>query len=170
MKFILSLLIPLFIAFPALAKDLHVCGDVSVYFSPRGGATTAVVQAIDATTTSALVQAYSFTSAPISAALIRAHARGVDVRIVLDRGQIGERSQADECEAAGIPVLFDRKHAIAHNKVMVLDGKTVITGSFNFTGGAEERNAENMLVIHDEGLAAEYAASWHEHAGHSVGR
>ena len=46
---------------------------------------------------------------------------------------------------------IDAQHAIAHNKVMVIDGATVITGSFNFTKRAENANAENLLVIHDAG-------------------
>ena len=59
------------------------------------------------------------------------------------------------------------KHAIAHNKVMVIDGQTVITGSFNFAKAAEESNAENLLVIHDESLAEKYTANWKAHAEHS---
>jgi phosphatidylserine/phosphatidylglycerophosphate/cardiolipin synthase-like enzyme len=58
-------------------------------------------------------------------------------------------------------------NAIAHNKVMVIDGDTVITGSFNFTNAAEERNAENLLVFHDATLASQYAANWHRHETHS---
>jgi phosphatidylserine/phosphatidylglycerophosphate/cardiolipin synthase-like enzyme len=50
---------------------------------------------------------------------------------------------------------------------MVLDGSTVITGSFNFTKNAEEKNAENLLVIRDKDLAAIYAANWQTHVAHS---
>jgi phosphatidylserine/phosphatidylglycerophosphate/cardiolipin synthase-like enzyme len=67
----------------------------------------------------------------------------------------------------GIPTWIDARHAIAHNKVMVIDGATVITGSFNFTKAAEEHNAENMLVIRDEALAAKYTANWQAHVEHS---
>ena len=67
----------------------------------------------------------------------------------------------------GIPVQIDAKHAIAHNKIMVIDGQTVITGSFNFTTAAEEHNAENLLVIRSPELAAKYAANWKVHADHS---
>jgi hypothetical protein len=67
----------------------------------------------------------------------------------------------------GIPVRIDDRHAIAHNKVMVVDGVTVITGSFNFTKNAEENNAENLLVIRSPDLAAKYAANWKVHADHS---
>ncbi len=52
---------------------------------------------------------------------------------------------------------IDAKHAIAHNKVMVIDGQTVVTGSFNFTKAAQERNAENLLIVRDAGLAKQYA-------------
>jgi phosphatidylserine/phosphatidylglycerophosphate/cardiolipin synthase-like enzyme len=57
--------------------------------------------------------------------------------------------------------------AIAHNKIMVIDGKTVLTGSFNFTKAAEDDNAENLLVIQDPALAAKYAANWQAHLSHS---
>ena len=50
---------------------------------------------------------------------------------------------------------------------MVIDGETVITGSFNFTTAAEEHNAENLLLIKDKSLAEKYTANWREHAGHS---
>ena len=56
---------------------------------------------------------------------------------------------------------------IAINKVMVIDGTTVLTGSFNFTKAAEEHSAENLLVIHDPALAEKYAANWKVHADHS---
>ena len=62
---------------------------------------------------------------------------------------------------------IDSAHAIAHNKVMIIDGETLITGSFNFTRAAEESNAENLLVIHDKPLAVKYLRNWQDHARHS---
>jgi len=56
-----------------------------VYFSPNHGATKAVVDVLTAARRTILVQAYSFTSAPIAKALADAHARGVDVQVILDR-------------------------------------------------------------------------------------
>ena len=67
----------------------------------------------------------------------------------------------------GIPVKIDAVHAIAHNKIVIIDGEAVITGSFNFTGAAEENNAENLLVIHDRKLAERYTRNWKEDAQHS---
>ena len=74
---------------------------------------------------------------------------------------------ADFLVTSGIPTKIDAAHAIAHNKVMIVDGETVITGSFNSTKAAEEKNAENLLVIKDKVLATKYIENWKVHAGHS---
>ena len=101
------------------------------------------------------MQAYSFTSKPIAAALDRAEARGVVVHVILDKSNLKETTYADaEVVRHGISVLVDAKHSIAHNKIIVIDGQVAITGSFNFTMQAENSNAENLLVIHDRALAA----------------
>ena len=67
----------------------------------------------------------------------------------------------------GIPLLIDSVHAIAHNKVMVIDGKEVITGSFNFTKAAEQHNAENVVFIDDSAVASAYTRNWQDHAAYS---
>ena len=70
-------------------------------------------------------------------------------------------------------VKIDSEHAMTHNRVMIIDGETAITGSFNFTKAARENNAENLLVIHDKALAERYNRNWEDHAKHSgvyVGR
>jgi phosphatidylserine/phosphatidylglycerophosphate/cardiolipin synthase-like enzyme len=141
---------------------------IEVHFSPKGGCTEAVVKELGNAKSTVLVQAYSFTSVPIAKALVDAFHRGVKVEVILDKSQKGEKySSADFVINAGIPTKIDAKHAIAHNKIMVIDGQTVITGSFNFTKAAEENNAENLLVIRSPELAAKYAANWQAHAAHS---
>lgn len=141
---------------------------VQVYFSPAGGATEAVVNTLDHATNTVLVQAYSFTSAPIARALVEAHRRGVKVQVLLDKSQRTEKySEADFLQHEGVPPLIDAQHAIAHNKIMIIDGYIVLTGSFNFTKAAEEHNAENLLVINDPVLAKQYTDNWYLHAQHS---
>ena len=140
----------------------------SVYFSPHGGCTEAVVEALGEAKSTVLVQAYSFTSAPIARALVDARRRGVHVEVLLDKSQRTEKySSATFIYNNGIPCFIDSQHAIAHNKVIVIDGRTVITGSFNFTKAAEDNNAENMLVIRDPDLAAKYTQNWNAHRRHS---
>src|SRR5215831_18342301 len=124
---------------------------VTVYFSPHGGATEAVVREINAATQQILVQAYSFTSTPIDKA-----------------NETDKYSAATFLVNAGIQTLIDDQHAIAHSKVMVIDSATVITGSFNFTKAAEEKNAENLLVIKDAPeLVKVYEANIQAHAAHA---
>jgi phosphatidylserine/phosphatidylglycerophosphate/cardiolipin synthase-like enzyme len=141
---------------------------LQVCFSPHGGCTEAIISELNKAKTSVLVQAYSFTSAPIAKALLEAHKRGVKVEVILDKSQRTQKySSADFLVNSGIPTKIDAEHAIAHNKVMVIDGEVVITGSFNFTKAAEEKNAENLLVIRDKKLAELYMKNWHEHEKHS---
>ena len=98
-----------------------------VYFSPDGGAADAIVAELNKATNSVLVQAYSFTSAPIAKALVDAHKRGIKIAVILDKGQkTAKYSSADFVAHAGITTLIDAKHAIAHNKVMVIDGLVLI--------------------------------------------
>ena len=141
---------------------------IKVYFSPRGGCTEAIVESLNTAKSSVLVQAYSFTSAPIANALVEATQRGVKVQVILDQGQRTEKySSADFLKHSGVTPYIDAKHAIAHDKVMIIDHRTVITGSFNFTKAAEESNAENLLVIDDPDLAAKYIKNWKLHHKHS---
>jgi phosphatidylserine/phosphatidylglycerophosphate/cardiolipin synthase-like enzyme len=139
-----------------------------VYFSPHGGCTDAIIRELNKAKNTILVQAYTFTSAPIAKALLDAHKREVKVEVILDKSQRTQKySSATFLFNAGIPVKIDAQHAIAHNKVMIIDGETVITGSFNSTKAAEENNAENLLVTHDKKLAERYTKNWQGHARHS---
>jgi phosphatidylserine/phosphatidylglycerophosphate/cardiolipin synthase-like enzyme len=143
--------------------------DLKAFFSPNGGCTQAVVEALNAAKKTILVQAYSFTSVPIAKALVDAKHRGVDVRVILDKSQRTERySGATHLVNEGIPTFIDASHKIAHNKVMVIDDQEVITGSFNFTKAAESGNAENvLLILHAPELAARYTVNWNEHLTHA---
>jgi phosphatidylserine/phosphatidylglycerophosphate/cardiolipin synthase-like enzyme len=140
-----------------------------VYFSPKGGCTQALVRELAASKQTILVQAYSFTSTPIAAALVAASRRGVRVEAVLDKSnKTGKYSAADFLVNARIPTWIDGSHAIAHNKVMVIDNSTVVTGSFNFTKAAEESNAENLLILRSPDLAALYTDEFLRHRDHST--
>lgn len=118
---------------------------------------------------SVLVHAYSFTAQPIAKALVEAHKRGVKIQVILDKSQKSERyTSATFLANAGIPTFIDAAHAIAHNKVMILDGNTVITGSYNFTKAAEEKNAENLLIVRSPELAKIYTSNLEMHLKHSA--
>ena len=153
---------------PPIALHQETPPNWQVYFSPHGGCTDAIIRELNKAKSTVLVQAYTFTSAPIAKALLNAHKRGVKVEVILDKSQRTQKySSATFLSNVGIPVKIDAQHAIAHNKVMIIDEETVITGSFNFTKAAEANNAENLLVIHDKKLASLYMKNWQEHAQHS---
>ena len=141
---------------------------ISVYFSPHGGCTESIIKQIDNAKSEILVQAYSFTSTPIAKSLLEAHKRGVRVEVILDKSQKTQNySSATFLANSKIPTFIDSNHAIAHNKVMIIDGNTVITGSFNFTKAAESKNAENLLIIKSDEIAKIYIDNWNNHKDHS---
>jgi phosphatidylserine/phosphatidylglycerophosphate/cardiolipin synthase-like enzyme len=152
----------------ASAEQIEVC------FSPPlpGGCdpARAIEEAIGAARRSILIQAYEITPGPLVTALVDAHQRGVDVRAIVDYKQLTDRRNHDDAFAvehlgeAGIPVLVDRPPGLMHDKVMIIDGETVVTGSFNYTYSAEHKNVENLLVIHDSRLAAQYVQHWRSRA------
>ncbi len=142
---------------------------LGVHFSPKGGCGQVVVDAIHAAQKQILVMAYSFTYDPIVKALMDAHARGLDVELLFDKSNEAElRSDMPRCLEKGMKVFVDAEHAIAHNKLMIIDGKTVITGSYNFTRQAEDANAENMLIIrHNPQVVEKYLQYYENHKVHS---
>jgi phosphatidylserine/phosphatidylglycerophosphate/cardiolipin synthase-like enzyme len=137
-------------------------GSIEVAFSPNRGATNMIIKAINEATSSIEVAAYSFTSAPIAKALLQAKRRGVNVQIILDKSQASHGYSASKYFANnGFATRIDIKHAIFHDKVIIIDDKTVITGSFNFTKAAETKNAENVLILRDNPeLAKLYLKDW----------
>jgi phosphatidylserine/phosphatidylglycerophosphate/cardiolipin synthase-like enzyme len=149
---------------------------ITVFFSPLGGCEQQIVKDINGAQKVVLEQMYSFTSQPITDALIAAHKRGVEVHVIFDRSWRDQMTrnhhpltQEDALVAAGIDVLIDRKHAIAHNKVRVIDGTIVLTGSFNDTGQAEHGNAENIVrITGNAAIVQAYIANFAKHASHSV--
>lgn len=150
---------------PELSSSARVLG---LYFTPPSDAAKAVMDAIDQSQTEVFVQAYSFTHVAMAQALIRAQARGVNVRVLLDeRSEYTNRNVIDLLREAKVPLRLDGSHAIAHNKVMVIDAQTVITGSYNFTNAAQSRNAENLLVLGSPELALNYKNNWLSHWAHS---
>jgi phosphatidylserine/phosphatidylglycerophosphate/cardiolipin synthase-like enzyme len=137
-------------------------GTVEVGFSPDGGITAMIVGELNSAEKSIEVQAYSFTNPEIAKALVEAHRRGVKVRVILDKSQQnGKYSSATFLSNAGITVHIDKAFQIAHNKIMIIDDRHLITGSFNFTKAAEQSNAENCLLFRgNQSLVNIYKANW----------
>lgn len=127
-----------------------------------------IVDHIDAATSTVRVQAYYLTQPIILRAIATAKKRGLDVEVILDKSQDrrdsprSRYSGATYLANAGVPVWIDDAPAIAHSKVVILDDKVVITGSFNFTKSADTRNAENVVIIDGTAVTTWFTRNWEE--------
>jgi phosphatidylserine/phosphatidylglycerophosphate/cardiolipin synthase-like enzyme len=170
---VLTAVIGLFAAAPALAANPGLAATpvsaaapapraaISVCFSPEGDCAAFAVRAIDGARRQILVNAYNLTTgAGIVEALVRARARGVDVRLIADKRTPCERNTGiDALAAAGVPIWIDRAVPIAHAKTMVIDGAATLMGSYNWTRNAA-RNSEDLNLVASRAVAAAYAAQW----------
>lgn len=145
------------------------CPVIETCFTPGQDCTHKITAVLRKAEHSILVQAYSFTSKPIADALIYAKNKGIAVKVILDKSQLTQRySLLRQLVKAGIPVWIDNKPAIAHNKIMIIDEKAVITGSFNFSEAAQNKNAENLVFITNPKVAKEYTQNWEKRKCQSV--
>jgi phosphatidylserine/phosphatidylglycerophosphate/cardiolipin synthase-like enzyme len=131
-------------------------------FSPGGSSLQVVLSGIRQAKTEILVAAYGFTSKDIATALLDARQRGVRIQIVADR-KANERKYSATTFLAnkGIPVRLNGQYAIHHHKFMVIDGRHVETGSFNYSQAAVKSNAENALLLWNvPALAVRYRTEW----------
>lgn len=135
---------------------------LEIYFSPDDGVARQIVSEIRAARMSIEIMAYSLTNDSITRALLDQAAAGVTVRGVFDADQIRSNTGGDteQLRRNGIPVREDGIDGLLHHKVMIIDGETVITGSFNFTGNADRVNDENVVILHDAEIAALYSANF----------
>ena len=135
---------------------------ISTCFTPHTQCGNFIVDHINHAKQSIRIQAYGFTSEKIIKALIEAKNRGVNIEIILDRSNF-QKKKLDTIKLLhkhSIPVYQDNAKGIAHNKIMIIDNKKVITGSFNFTKNADYNNVENVVVLDDVNVASKYTANW----------
>jgi len=137
---------------------------IEAYFSPADDVAGVIARHIGAARESVQVQAYLFTHRGLAAALARAARRGVAVDVIADAKQYagGGWPVARSLDRAGVRLWLHDGYAAFHHKVVLVDARSkapvVITGSFNFTLAAQERNAENVVVVTGErALAARFA-------------
>jgi phosphatidylserine/phosphatidylglycerophosphate/cardiolipin synthase-like enzyme len=131
---------------------------IEVYFSPDDGVAQRLVELILSAEESVYFLAYSFTSDDLAAALLERNQADIHIAGVMEARQVESNtgSEYERLRAAGIDVRLDGNPDNMHHKVLVIDGAIVVTGSYNFSRSAEERNDENTLVLHDPQIAALY--------------
>ena len=148
-----------------IRKSFHVLGifvllflsrqgftESKVYFSPNGGCDKAVISWIDKSSSTLDIAIFTLTKDDIADSIIRAHKRGVKVRVIADNMQSKcKGADIDRLSRSGIPVVIPKHQGFMHNKYIVIDSSTVVTGSYNFTNNATFKNDENLIIIADIG-------------------
>ena len=125
--------------------------EIKVFFSPQGGIAEEIIKQIDNAQEYIDIAIYSFSYEPIAEAIIRAKNRGVEIRILMDKSQAeGTYSQYKFFLDNDVVIIQDRHAGIMHNKIAIIDGRVLFTGSYNWSKSAEERNEENLLEFIDE--------------------
>ena len=144
--------------------------DVAVYFSQGGGAKQAILAAINNAQTSIHVHSFFLSDREIAEALILAHQRGVRVEALLcRRGQMESLDpQGRYLHAAGVPVYLNGRFRAEHNKLMLFDGETVQTGSYNYRFDADVLDAENIVFVKSPELVAVYMAEYSRRKAEAV--
>jgi len=128
-----------------------------VCFSRNEECDVKIVQLISMARKSVYVAVYSFTRDGLAAALVDANRRGLDVKVVIERDNaFGAGSDYLLLRNAGVDVRLDNNPALMHHKFMVIDGEVVLTGSYNWSTAAEDRNDENFVVVRDRDVATLY--------------
>ena len=131
--------------------------DIAVYFSRIDDPQTVVIRSLNNAQQSVHIAMYYFTDPQLTEAVVRAYRRGVATYVYLDRSQVSQQySQSRYLAQHGVPVRISSNSAIMHNKFAVIDSSVVLTGSYNWTKSAYERNDENLLYIQRDDIARRY--------------
>jgi phosphatidylserine/phosphatidylglycerophosphate/cardiolipin synthase-like enzyme len=128
----------------------------------RGGPDAQLAAAIDNARLSVDMAMHDLNLWSVRDALLAAHERGVEVRLVVESDNLAERSELQELQAAGIPIRGDERQALMHNKFTVIDQHEVWTGSVNLTVSDMYFNRNNVIHISSTELAANYTAEFEE--------
>jgi len=131
--------------------------DIQVFFSRVDNPQAAIARVLDGANQTIHIAMYCFTDAKLAEAVVRARQRGVQTYVYLDKSQVNHQyTQARYLATNGVPVRISSNPAIMHNKFAIIDGSTVITGSYNWTKSAYQRNDENLLIIYRPDVAERY--------------
>jgi phosphatidylserine/phosphatidylglycerophosphate/cardiolipin synthase-like enzyme len=137
---------------------------IEVYFSPDDGVADHLVELLRSAEHSIYFLAFSFTSDDLAEAILERAEAGVSVAGVMEAAQYASNvgSEFDAFQDAGLEVYLDANPRNMHAKVFIIDEQIVVTGSYNFSANAEQRNDENVMVIHNAQIAAQYLAEFQQ--------
>ena len=128
------------------------------YFSHGQDCRLDIEQAMETALSELLICVFTISDDRLSDAIMAAHRSGLTVRVISDNDKMHDRgSDVERLSQAGVNVRIDRSPEHMHHKFMVIDGRTVMTGSYNWTRSAETRNEENIIAVDDPLLATRFS-------------
>lgn len=132
------------------------------YFSPDAGVAAAILEELQAAKKSIYFMAFTFTREDMANVLVDKAQAGLTIQGVFETRQVsaGADQAWNRLTQANLDVRQDGNPRTMHHKVFIIDGETVVMGSYNFTKAAEESNDENILIIHNADIAAAYFVEW----------
>ena len=142
-----------------LILQIYPCyADISVFFTPSKKCETSIIQCINNAKKSIDIAIYAINNKNIVDAIKEAHNRGIKVRILTDKLQAAnKKSRAYDLYKYGIKIRINSKYKIEHNKFAIFDSDNVVTGSYNWTESASNKNSENCLFVnHNKKIIKEY--------------
>jgi phosphatidylserine/phosphatidylglycerophosphate/cardiolipin synthase-like enzyme len=135
--------------------------DINSYFSPENNVENIILQRLKKAKISICFMAFSFTSAGIGEMMIQKAKEGVRIQGIFERrGTKEAHSQYTKMKLEGLDVKLGNSRRLMHHKVIVIDGARVIMGSYNFSRNANRSNDENILIIDNKNIAAEYLSEF----------
>jgi phosphatidylserine/phosphatidylglycerophosphate/cardiolipin synthase-like enzyme len=147
-------------------KGAYISEKIEVYFSPEDDFEQRLLELVEGAKESIQFLAFAFTNKNLSDALIQKYQEGVSISGVFDKKQdsgfLKRYSKYTTLLQNGLNVKLDGNRQTMHNKVFIIDSKTVVTGSYNFTIKANNENNENILVIHNKEFANRYIKEFNE--------
>jgi len=146
-----------------IPSDVDTEYEVEVFFCPEDNCSTQLISHIDSAQEEIVIAIYSFTLDGVVDALANARERGVSVRVIFDYQQAsGQYSEDETLIDRGVAVKIKKGSGLMHNKFTVIDGKKVLTGSFNYSNNGDTKNDENLVLIISEEIAKQYLAEFEE--------
>jgi phosphatidylserine/phosphatidylglycerophosphate/cardiolipin synthase-like enzyme len=144
-------------------------GEISTYFTPDENYQKIILDYIKNAEKEIKVMIFTFTDSKIAQALADAYKRGVDVKVITETFQAGSRWSVYGDFQNDFPFILDKNYKTFHHKILLIDDKHILTGSYNFTKSALENNDENAVIISDnkdiyEAYENEFDILWEEYS------
>ena len=133
--------------------------EIEVLFSPEGAIKEHVIKEVESTTSTLDLAVHEITSSEMAQAFLKAKGRGVKVRIIADSRQAKMKSSKITYlihQGILVKVLGGKGKELMNHRFAILDGKKVITGSYDWSRPPESSSYENVLILTDSEVVSSY--------------